>query len=481
MFRQAASYLMANVVSAIFGLIMVVLFTRILGPAEYGVYIIGFGIATMTSALCFGWVKASIVPLTADGDTDLRLTAAMGLAGLGLLLVPIGYLAAHFFLPDLLPYVLPALFLALGIGFFEFYLETFRARQDISSYVWATIVRAAATLAILIALVLLFELGGMGLILGSGLAYLIATLLFSAVEWRRPVAPFEPAQLRALLAFGLPMTISGAIFLLQTMLDRFMVAGLLGEEAAGLYGAGADLVRQIIFFPGVAIGTAVAPIAILHFSRNDTIALDRHLSESTELLLAVVAPAIAGLALVAPQLAGLVLGAEFHAEVTTLIPVIALAWFFRTLSYQLLHVSFQMCKAPRLLLAQGGVTLALNAILLPILIPVHGLIGAAWSVAISEAAGMIFGLWLTRWAYPLSANYGAFTRVGLATLAMALPTHLVSSLTTNSVALDLALQVLTGVIFFSAAAIALNLVGIRERLGPQIAKMRPMLKRIPKP
>lgn len=480
MFRQAASYLMANVVSAVFGLIMVVLFTRILGPAEYGVYIIGFGIATMTSALCFGWVKASIVPLTAGGDTDLRLTAAIGLAGLGLL-VPIAYLAAHLFLPDLLDYVLPALFLAFGIGYFEFYLETFRARQDITSYMWATIVRAVATLASAITLVMLFGLGGMGLILGSGLAYLIATLLFSGVQWRRPVAPFDPARLRTLLAFGIPMTISGAIFLLQTMLDRFMVAGLLGEEAAGLYGAGADLVRQIIFFPGVAIGTAVAPIAILHFSRNDTAALDRHLNESTELLLAVVAPAIAGLAIVSPRLAGLVLGVEFHADVTTLIPIVALAWFFRTLSYQLLHVSFQMCKAPRLLVAQGGVTLALNAVLLTLLIPAHGLNGAAWSVVISEAAGMIFGLWLTRWAYPLAANFAAFTRVGLATFAMALPTYFAGSLTTDIVALDLALQVLTGVIFFIGAAFTLNLVGIRERLGPQIAKMQPMLKRIPKP
>ena len=44
MIRQVSSYMTANVVSAMFGFASVVLFTRVLSPHEYGIYIIGFSI-----------------------------------------------------------------------------------------------------------------------------------------------------------------------------------------------------------------------------------------------------------------------------------------------------------------------------------------------------------------------------------------------------------------------------------------------------
>ena len=41
MLKQASIYLVAHGSSALLGLLSVVLFTRLLSPAEYGIYIVG--------------------------------------------------------------------------------------------------------------------------------------------------------------------------------------------------------------------------------------------------------------------------------------------------------------------------------------------------------------------------------------------------------------------------------------------------------
>lgn len=470
MIRQVSSYLLANIVSAILGFVSVVIFTRLLGPAEYGVYIIGFSIAAMTSALLFGWIKSSVVPFTAhDQSADLRITA--GLAFVALIpLVPVLYVGISAFAPQYASYLLPAILLAYGIGFFEFYLEVFRARQQTGAYLWATIIRAAAALTLSLLFITEFGLGGVGLILSVMASYLVTSIVFAALLWRRPLKPLDPALLKAMLVFGLPMTVSGAVFVLQTMLDRFVVAGTMGEHSAGIYGASADLVRQIILFPGVAIGTAVAPIAVQLLARNERAELDRHLLDSTELLLGILAPAVAGLAIIASKLVFLVLGEDFRLEAAGLIPFIALAWLFRSFSYQLLHVSFQIRKAPGLMLAQGLAILAINALALFILVPRFGLMGAASALIISEASGVVIGYFLTRRAYPLPVDPRPLAKVGLATLGMAVPTILVDRAMPGMGAFDIGLPILVGILAYGLCAYGLDLAGVRSRL--KLLRMR---------
>ncbi|KRA95535.1 polysaccharide biosynthesis protein [Devosia sp. Root685] len=464
MIRQVSSYMLANVVSAMLGFASVVIFTRLLGPSEYGIYVIGFSIAAMISALLFGWIKSSIVPFTAhDEGADLRVT--VGLAFVALTpLVPLLYFGISAVAPQYSAYLLPAILLAFGIGFFEFYLEAFRAKQQTGPYLWATILRAAVALALSLLLIAVFNLGGAGLILSVMSSYFITSLAFAALLWRGPLKPLDKTLLRAMLVFGLPMTVSGTVFVLQTILDRFVLAATLGEHAAGIYGATADLVRQIILFPGVAIGTAVAPIAVQLLARNEKAELDRHLTDSTEMLLGVLAPAVAGLAIIAAKLAFLVLGEDFRLEATNLLPLIALAWLFRSLSYQLLHVSFQIRKTPGLMLIQGLAILAINALALFFLVPRLGLIGAALALIISEASGVALGYLLTRRAYPLPLDPRPFLKVGLATLGMAVPTYLVDRALPGTGVLDIALPVLVGMLTYGLCAYGLDIAGIRSRL-----------------
>lgn len=469
MFRQVSSYMTANVVSAVFGFISVVLFTRVLSPNEYGIYIIGSGIAAMISTVLFGWIKVSIVRIASEeGASDIRMTVLFSFLALILLIPVLASIAIKFF-PTTFDYPMSAIALAYSIGFFEFYLELFRSNQKTTAYMWSTIIRAALALASSCVLVIVFDLGGDGLILSVALSYVLTSALYSAYIWRHPLQPFDGTILKEMLRFGLPMTVSGAVFMLHAMLDRLVIGAYLGEHAAGIYGASADLVRQVILFPGVAVGSAIIPIAIRLMTQGNKEAATRHMLHSMELLLGVLMPAVVGMALVAGKLSGLVLGGEFHEAAANLIPIIAFAWLFRSISYQFIHVSFQLHKKPLLMIAQGVVTLASNIVAMSILIPRYQLLGAAYSLLLSEVIGTLVGYALSRKAYRLPFDLVSTAKVCLATAIMALPTYLVDRSFPGSGILDLALPVATGAIVYAFASFALNVADIRTGAMARLA------------
>lgn len=465
MLRQVSSYMAANIVSAIFGFASVILFTRILSPHEYGVYIVGFSVATMVSTVLFGWIKMSVARMAAENSAlDLRLTAAS--AGLALLLlIPLLYGGIAFALPETVEYLLPAIVVGFAIGGFEFYLEIFRARQQTSAYMWSVITRAALALAISSLLTIVFDLGGKGLLLSIAASYVLSIVLFGGRVWQRPVRPFNSAILKEMLRFGLPMTVSSAIFMLAATLDRLVIGAYIGEYAAGIYGASSDFVRQVMQFPGVAVGLAISPIAIRLMGQGDRAGLDRHMKDSMEMLLAVLGPAAVGVAIASTKIAGLVLGEEFHQTAMVLMPIIVFAWLLRSISYQFVHVSFQLAKTPFLMGVQGVVVLGCNIAAMAVLVPRYGIAGAAWSMLISEVVGVVAGYLLSRKAYRLPIGIAGVSRVAAATAAMALPTYLVDRHLSADRLIDLIVVVLVGMVCYVSAAYALNVAGIRAKLG----------------
>ena len=115
---QTAINFSANVFSAAFGLLNVVIFTRLFAPAEFGTYVLGAGFATIASAFMSNWLRLPIMREQARGDgTDIRGILLPGLLLSGLL-APLTYLVAvlaGFGSAS----ALAATGLALAVGFFE--------------------------------------------------------------------------------------------------------------------------------------------------------------------------------------------------------------------------------------------------------------------------------------------------------------------------------------------------------------------------
>jgi O-antigen/teichoic acid export membrane protein len=472
--RHTLLYLLASAVSAIVGLSSAIVFTRMLTPAEYGVYVVGVTLSAILSALLFTWVRLSVLRFQSEGEEiDLRKTAflayLLSVCASPLALFVTG-LIAHVEAPRL---VATGVF-TIGLGLFELSQEILKARQQSRAFAFASMLRSVAAFALCFVSAWIGG-GGLGQLLMAGAAYFVSAGAFSFIVWRGPRAPVDTPRMRQFAVFGVSVTISGLVFALHAAFDRLFVAHLLGDVAAGQYGASADLVRQIILIPATSVAAAAVPMAVRALATGGARAAGEHLASSAELLAAVLFPAAVGLAMTAQPFADLVLGAEFRAAATQLMPILAFAWVAQSFSQNYVHSSYYLAERPNLLIAQGLATTLANLLLLALLAPAQGLVGAAYALALSEGFGFLFGFALTRYAHPLPMALPGLARVAGSTAAMAAALALIAPFAPAEGALRFVVLVLAGVLAYAAAALALNVAKSRDMARSFAARRAPAM------
>ena len=458
--RQSAAYLVANGCTAALGFVAVIVFTQLLTPAEFGVYVIANSMGAIVSALLFTWLRQSILRFEAEGGgADVRLTALAGF-GLSIAVLPAGLLVLAYVVRLPWPTAAAAILFAATLALYDLGQELLRARLAARAYMIASVVRSVASLALAVAAL---KLGGGGLaVVGAvAAAYVLAALASARAVWRRPLKAFDSARLAEFVRFGTPITVSGLLFAVHMALDRLAVFKLLGPEAAGQYGASADFVRQCIIYPALSASLAIAPLAIRTFSQSGSDAARRHLVVAGELLLALILPAVAGIAVAAPDIAAVVFGPLYRASAQSLLPIIACAWLFQVMSQHYVHLSFNLAQRPALYIGHGLATLAVNAALMVPMVQAFGQQGAAYSLMIAEAAGLAAGWGLARRAFPLPGLGRALARTLLASAVMGVAAALVARAFAAPGIVSLLAVVATGLAVYAAAALALDLVGTR--------------------
>jgi O-antigen/teichoic acid export membrane protein len=352
---------------------------------------------------------------------------------------------------------------ALGLGLFEIGQELLKSRLQSLAFAAASITRACVAFLLCLVAASLGG-GGLGQLAMVALTYFITATIFAAVIWRGPMASFDVIELRQFARFGVPITVSGFVFAIHAALDRMLVFYLMGDAAAGYYGASADLVRQIILIPATSIAAATIPLAVRTFASGGEQEARRHLELSFEILLAVIIPAVVGFALTSNFVASIVLGSEYRETALQILPILAFAWLFQSITQSYVHVSFHLAKRPFLVTLQGIGMLLANLVTMPILTVRYGLPGAAWALVITELFGMGLGWFLARRAFSLPFNAWHVARICLATLVMGLVlAGLKLMLPTGWV--SFCIIVAAGCATYAAAALVLDIAGVRKSLG----------------
>jgi O-antigen/teichoic acid export membrane protein len=415
---QTAVNFAANIISAVFGLINVMVFTRLFAPAEFGTYVLGVGFAGIATAFMSNWLRLPIMREQARGDgTDIRGILLPGLM-LSCLSAPLAYVVAVLAGIGSAP-ALAAAALALAVGFFEVGQDLLRARLKAFTVMKATVVRAV--------LVSVFGVGvsiaghtGVLLLMSSTFAYLLAALVFAAPVWAGTVICYDRARLFALAKAGIPFTASVTLYSLSSVIDRFIIAHLIGPAAAGQFSAGADLVRQALIIPAISAAAAFCPLAVRIYTNQGRDAVRSHLEECFEFLLAIVLPASVGLAVVSTPIADVVLGPDFRSMAAAAMPIVSIAVIFQIMTYQYLHIGFLLSERNSFYFWNTSLVLVVNLAVSYVLIMRLGAVGAAWGRLVAEIFGFASALVLTRWAFPMPVPYLRLTRVLIATMVMAI-------------------------------------------------------------
>ncbi|MDE1971946.1 MAG: lipopolysaccharide biosynthesis protein [Hyphomicrobiales bacterium] len=461
----ALVYLLAHMTPALIGFLAMILYSHLLSPAEYGVYVIGLSGAGVVSAIFFTWVRLSVSRYQArTPDVDLRHVAAIAYAATALVISVASPIAILIIRPNVsLEILAGSLFLSLTLSAFEITQEFRRAKLNPARFATLAIVRSTLGLGLGLAAISLGG-GGLGLLLGVAASFLIANLATYLRTLTRAQRLYSSEYLTQFARYGLPFSLGAITFALHNSLDRLGIAYLLGESAAGQYGLAAEMSRQLIGILGASAASAMFPIAFRTLAESGPAATRARLAEGAELILALIVPVAIWLAIAGNVVAGTLLGAQFQSAVAMVLPLLALGRMCGAVNQLYLQVSFQLAEKPLLQVVHDTLLLVVNLALLFPLTLVYGLAGTAAAVLIAEAFGILVGVLLSRRAFRLPFIGGAVTRVFAATVFMAVVTYAAKTALAGHGLATLASVALLGGVSYAGAAILFNVAGIRATL-----------------
>lgn len=458
--RHFSIYLAAYILPAAVGFFAVTAYTRLLSPAEYGVYVVGLSIAGILGAIFFAWIRLSVSRYQAmSAEVDFRGTVMVGFVMTVAVLCAAAPLVFLFRSDVSAELLFASIFVAVMANAVDVGQEFERAKLRPYRFAAIAIVRSLSSVGFGL-LGIWLGLGGLGLLAAFGLGSLSGIVL-NLVGDRTRIARWQKSQLLQLARYGLPLTLGGLAVALYSAADRLIVAYMLGKDAAGIFGVAADLPRQFLVMMASSVAAATVPLVFRTLSEQGDAATKVRLDESLELLLAVIAPVAVWLALAADQVAGTLVGAEFRAGVSSLLPILVLARVCGVANQFHVQISFQLAGRPFLLAAQSAFTLVLSIALMFGLIASFGLYGAALATLATEAIGLVVALVLMRYAYHLPFDFNRLAGVGASAAAMAAAILLVRSEVDGSGLLSLIAVSLAGGIAYVAAAWLFNIANVR--------------------
>ncbi|MBP2299107.1 lipopolysaccharide biosynthesis protein [Azospirillum picis] len=383
-------FMVANVVNRAAGLLLLPLYTKVLSPAEFGVYalisVVGDIVAVM---LMIGMINAFTVVYFEHPDDKGRSrvvsTTMIGLwvASLALLAVsfPGGWAASHmlFGTSEQAPIVA---FAFAGIAFsavFELALAYYRVHKRSGTCLLISVGKAVGLIGLNLSFLLAMDLGVTGIFLanaitfvGLGVGLTVAILAANGVS-------FSFGILKRVAALGLP-------FMPQTMLDmgnqfamRYLVNLLMGVAAVGVLSFGLRLATLLYMF---LTASFLQIWSVSRIEAQDSTA-GREQSEFVfYLFLVLLTAAGLGMALTAPEVLWLIASHDY-APVLPCMPLLVLAYVLHGVR---MHAEVGLVKTKKVgvlpMISLGGVvvgTLIMAATLGPL-----GLMGGAVGVLLRE-------------------------------------------------------------------------------------------------
>lgn len=475
---HALGYLVAAALQAVAALGLVAGLTRLLSDVEFGQY----GLATATlhlgQSVLFFWLKGSVSRFHAAAGQEGRLasfqaavrrwfiaTSLMG-GGIGAavaLALPVS--------PGLRATIWATLAAAIAQGAFTLVLEMHRAGLRVWRYSLFQSLQAALSVALSLALVLAAgqAAGETGAALAmAGLALSFA--LCAAVDlrglrfWFAGGQPL-PGEMRAILLYGLPLSLAMVLDAVLATGDRFVIAQFHGEAEVGPYAAAVTLAHRSLLALCTVVGAAAAPLAFATIAEDGTEAARRRLADAGDLLLAIGIPAAAGLAALAWPVSEVMVAASMRAEVAGLLPWIATGALMHGLAVHYFSQAFLLARQPMALVrCMLPVVLAYGALNIG-LVRLYGAAGAAYALVATQALHLALSIVLGRrhFRVPLrgttAAKAIAAAAMMLAALRwMALPGGMLGVL----------MQTAAGAAIYGAAALALDIANCRARLGRRL-------------
>jgi O-antigen/teichoic acid export membrane protein len=407
---ESAVYGIGGVANQALAILLVPVYARALGVANYGtVAILTTTLSLATIVVTLALPQAFFRSYLKESDTDRERVAVLRTAtGLRIAASVIGMLLVIAAAPPLAILAFggiehwPLVALIGPITFFDTLnlvpLSLLRADRRPRAYAAISFSRAVLGSALIVTFVVVFGMGVLGVLLGSlTSAAVTATAGFALLgREERLHLGFDRRLVRHMLAFSLPLVPASVAGWTLNLSDRYVIGAFETREAVGLYSAG--------YTVGLAINAlAIAPFTLAwgaaywEISRQEgaPAVIGRVLTG----FVAIAAFAALGLAALGTDAIRILLTPEFEdARFVTGFSAFAYVLYGSfTILTTGLNLESQTRRVPLIMAAAAVTNLALNLALVPIV----GFMGAAVSTLVSYGVLAVVGGIVSQRAYPV--------------------------------------------------------------------------------
>lgn len=468
LFRHILGYAPANFVPAFVSFAIIYIFTRLLTPADYGVYALAFNIAFLSQGVIGLWLRSASNRFTdkaqAEGNLPQMITTIYFGYVCGALLFTAIYSSILAWAP-ISPHLLPALWLALPFillkALVTVNLGIHRGAGRIGRYNLLECGQTIMGLVFSVILVMTLDLKEEGILLGLICGSLLSVLIDSRFILRSVRSSIDWSRLKTFLGYGIPLTVSVILNLIMSSADRILVEYYIGSAAVGIYSVSYGIMNQpmaLIFF---AVSMPGFPLAVKALESKGKEAAEAQVRRNGMALCALAFPACVGLIAVQEHLVTVLVGGDFRDEALQIMPWIAVAGLLAGFQVHYFDHAFTLGKRPVKLILSIGIAAIVNILLNVLLLPRIGLMGAVYATVISYVVAIGTSLYFGRDIFRVPFPFGMALRAALATVPMWV---VLSSLDLPLNLAGLLSMVAIGAACYGVAAFLLNVCDARAKI-----------------
>lgn len=468
--KHSLIYLLAKLAPALASFVILAAYTRWMSTEEYGIFTTIQVVASSVTLFAFGWLYVGIMrfwdkqELSAGAVERLITISVLAIAAV------IGVFAALFaWWTGQFAVAVGFFAVFLSAAFFEAYQRINSITQQVNNYLLVEVGRTVITMLTGLALVWAgFSWMGAigGLVLGVALV-----LLFSGAAWKHfklSWRDLDVSVLKALLVYGLPLSLSLVLLEIIHTSDRVMIGWLRGYAEAGEYAVAYNLPFQILMMITSSLNLAAYPVVIRTLETEGRAQAEARLQQYFVLLMGVAIPAIFGLVSIADIFIPLLVGDEFVATSLALLPWISLAIFANCSYVFYVSLSFQLAEYTSGSVKVVAVAAAVNLLLNAWLIPTHGLWGATIASITAYFICIVYGYFMGKQYFALSIPFVDLAKVLLAALGMYALMELLPALEWFPVVL-LVSKIMLGICAYAALVWLLNIGDVRQLVREKLS------------
>lgn len=479
MLAQSGIYLAVRFVNGALSIATLAVLTRLLDPADYGVYTLGIAAILTAAAVAFQWLGVSVARFHAaySSSEDSFLTEMLRLFGIVSAVVVTGALAWSLIRPDGGPGSVPIFIIAAGavaLGLHDFHLQVCNSRAKPVRYGEITAIRGS--LALILAAVLIEAGFGAAGALSAFCVACAAAIALRGERWKL-MSHDDPSRLRReVLSYGLPFAMTSVMSMSLCFSDRFILGWWHGPAVVAGYAAAYDLAQQ-------AVGAVLNIFLLASYPRITAVWETRDVGAARQSMTPLLrghllaGPFVVGVLVGMPaEISALIFGSGVRQDAAAVMPWVACAIGINYTKLFLLDVALHLSKAVGALFAIALVTAAVNLALNIALVPNLGIWGSAIAALSAFSLGALLSWWRGRrvGVYPHAGS--ELLKAGLALIVLVACLRAVASATAPDEGfiglLHTATQFLIGATAYGLLALLTNLGQIRTALLLRLRLMR---------